>query len=90
MADKIDTRLIRIEDKIDKVMEHVSSLDITSAKQQISLDYHIKRTDILENDIKPIKKHVERIHGALKFIGLVALLGGVVETVIQLLTYIKK
>lgn len=30
------------------------------------LSYHIKRTDILEQEFKPIKRHVELINGVCK------------------------
>lgn len=72
MAD--DKRLERIETKIDHITDKIVSLDITSAKQQTSLDEHIRRTNLLEEEIRPIKKHVDRVNGALSVIGFIAVL----------------
>ena len=77
MAD--EKRLERIEDKIDKVVEHISSIDITLAKQSVVLDEHIRRTNILEKKIEPIEEHVSSMRTALKtakfFLKLLAVLG---------------
>ena len=65
-----DKRLERIENKIDHIGEKIVSLDITSAKQQTSLDEHIRRTELLENEVRPLKKHVDMVNGGLKLLGV--------------------
>lgn len=85
----MEDRLIRIEDKLDKVSDKLGSIDSTLAAQHVSLEMHIKRTDLLEAQIEPIKKHVAMIQGALKLIGLVSVAAGVVEGIVALLTYLK-
>lgn len=47
-------RLDRIEDKIDKLGERLNSIDVTLAAQHVSLEHHIRRTEILEEVVKPI------------------------------------
>jgi len=37
-----------IADKLDKLDERLDSIDITLAKQNVSLEHHIKRTEINE------------------------------------------
>ncbi len=74
-----DKRLERIEDKIDSLVSKVASIDVTLAKQHESIKHHIKRTDLLEAEVKPIKTHVDRVSGAMKFLGLSAMLIGVYE-----------
>ena len=59
-------RIYKILEKMDSRLDNV---DITLAKQQVSLDEHIRRTELLETKVEPIQKHVNMVDGALKFIG---------------------
>ncbi len=74
-----DKRLERIEQKLDATNTHLSSIDITLAGQAVSLAEHIRRTSLLEDDMKPVKKHVDMVNGALKFIGALSILIAVYE-----------
>jgi hypothetical protein len=69
----------RLEKKIDKVFEKIASIDVTLAKQHVSIDEHIRRTNILENDIRPIKAHVNRVEGALKVLGASSVIGALIK-----------
>lgn len=71
----------RIEDKIDKISDRLNSIDVTLAKNTVSLEEHIKRTNLLEEEVKPIKKHVDMIEGALKLIGVLAMIAAIIETI---------
>jgi archaellum component FlaC len=82
--------LSRIEDKVDKIADRVGSIDITLAAQHEVLKDHVRRTEILELEIKPLKAHMNMIQGALKLIGLAATIAGVVEAVVILLEYLRK
>ena len=53
----------RMEKKIDLILEKVHSIDLTLVKQHESLVHHIKRTNLLEETIEPIKKHVTIVQG---------------------------
>lgn len=85
----MEKRFDRIESKIDTLHDKLSSIDATLIQQHEQLAYHIKRTDLLEDDIKPIKKHVAAVEGAIKFIGVLALFGGILEGIVALLTYVR-
>jgi len=85
---ELDERVVRIETKIDKVMEHVSEINVTLAKQHVSLDDHIRRTAILETQIIPLKKQSDMAYGIIKFIALVAAVSGGVEGVVAVLQYL--
>lgn len=85
-----DERDVRIENKLDKVVEHIGSIDATLAAQHVSLTEHIRRTNLLEQEIAPIKKHVNMVSGALKLILILAAIGGGIEGVVALLTYLGK
>lgn len=81
MKDQLD----RIEAKVGGLDDRLDKVDITLAAQHVSLKEHMRRTSILENDIKPIKKHVQRVHGALAFLGLLSVIAGLILTIKQII-----
>lgn len=86
----MDDRLERIENKLDKVVDQIGEIKETTAKQQVSLDYHIKRTDLLEEKLEPVEKHVELISALFKIIGGLAVIAGIVSVIFQILEYANK
>jgi len=69
--DKHDRHLDNVAKILEKVDGRVDSIDLTLAKQSIVLADHIRRTEILEAEMKPIKSKSElfvlflKIGGAL-------------------------
>lgn len=66
----------RIEDKIDKLDSRVDNIDVSLAKISITLDKntdslneHIKRTNLLEEYIKAIDKHIHGVRIAAWMLG---------------------
>jgi len=43
-----------MEEKIDRILERVGSIDVTIAKLEKEVTYHIKRTDILEAKVNKV------------------------------------
>lgn len=82
-------RVDRIEDKVDKIDERLDSIDKTLAVNTESLQIHMKRSDALESMIKPVQKHVDMVEGALKLIGLVATVAGLVVAGLEIVQFIK-
>lgn len=74
-----EERLIRIEDKLDKIVDRLGSVDITLAKQHDQLEYHIKRTNLLEAELRPVRDHVNMIKVAVKYISVIAVIVGIVK-----------
>lgn len=76
-------RLSKIDVKVDKLDDRIASIDRTLAVNTESLVQHMRRTALLEDDLKPVKKHVNRLDGAMKtfaFISLVvAILAGIMR-----------
>jgi hypothetical protein len=72
-----DDRLDRIESKIDKIVEHIGSVDVTLAKQEVSLAEHIRRTALIEDKLKPVESHVHMVNGAFKLVGLLSTVAGI-------------
>lgn len=85
-----DTRLTRIEDKIDRLTDKVASIDTTLSSQHMVLEEHVRRTNLLEEQIKPIEKHVNMVTGALKLIGLIATFAAIGEGIFTMLSYFRK
>lgn len=85
-----DKKLEQIENKIDKLSDRLGSIDVTLAKQHESLKDHIRRTEILEDAIDPIQKHVLMVNSMTKIIGAVILAIGALEGIFAILTYLRK
>lgn len=85
-----DERLERIENKIDKLADRISSIDSTLAAQHEQLKVHIKRTDILEQQVVPlVKSQVITKSDIAKLIGIIAAIAAIVEGAVSLLTHLK-
>lgn len=64
-----------IIDKLDKLDSRIDNIDITMAKQNVSLEYHIKRSDqadaaieLLDQRVKPLEAHTLTVATVLKFV----------------------
>ena len=63
--DKIDRKLEKIDERIDSIDKHL-------AVYKSQLRFHIKRTDMLEEELHPLKSSLIKAQGAIMFIGLLA------------------
>jgi len=86
-------RLDKIEGKLDEGRDHLASVDVTLAKQASDLEYHIRRTDLLESktdkiatEVTPIKDHVQMVRGVIWFLSAVVVALGAVATIRGLLS----
>lgn len=64
--------LQKIELKIDKLDTKLDSVDTHLAVYNEQLKIHIKRTELIEQDLLPIKAHVHQLKGAAKLVAIVA------------------
>lgn len=83
-------RNTRIEDKIDKLVEKIGSIDVTLAAQHESLKDHIRRTELLEQKMEPVEHHVALMDVSLKIFGALAAVVTVMASFFELLGYFKK
>jgi hypothetical protein len=74
MADDKKSTTYRIFEKLEQTESHLADIKVTLAKQHMSLADHIRRTALLEEEMKPVVKHVEQVRGAGMLLGLLALL----------------
>lgn len=79
----IEEKVEKLDEKLDKVSERLNSIDITLAVNTESLVEHIKRTNLLEAELKPVSKHVIMMETGFKIVGIIcsvlAFLAGVVK-----------
>lgn len=71
----------RLEEKLDRLDEKLSTAMVTQGRQQAileaqhaSLVEHMKRSDLLEAKLVPVERHVSMVNGALKLVGVIAML----------------
>lgn len=89
--EKLAEQLEKIDNKLEGVNERLTNLDVTSAKQEVSLENHIRRTEIAEESIEiirgemqPIKKHIHMVEGAFKLLGGISLVAGIVRVLMAI------
>ncbi len=63
--------IIRLEEKLDKVLDQLSLMNGTLSAQQIILDEHVRRTDLLEKQVDVIRIKSAWVEGAMKLGGAV-------------------
>lgn len=70
--------------ELKKIDNRLDSVDTKLAVYNEQLKIHIKRTELLEQDLHPIKEHVQQVKGAGKLVGLLALLSTILATILVL------
>ena len=75
--EKIDRKLDKIDERIDKIDKHL-------AVYNSQLRFHIKRTEILEKSVEPLKAHLIKTQGVLTFIGVAATVITIVVAVLNI------
>lgn len=85
-----DDREQRIESKLDKVVDHIGSIDITIARLTVSVEDHVRRTELLEQTVVPLKAHDNMRAGAAKFIVFILGVCAAIEGVVVLLQYLRR
>lgn len=66
-----------IDDKIDFIVEKIHAIDKTLERNTASLELHMKRSDLLEQKLEPVEKHVAAVTGIVK---AVSVFGVIVST----------
>lgn len=82
--DQLLELILKIDDKLDRFHTEFVQINITLAKQEESLASHIKRTEILEQQIVPINRNIYMLQGVAKFFGASTLLVGLVAGILKI------
>ena len=78
-------KISNIETKIDKITEHLASIDTTLALQNKQLELHIKRTELLEQKTEKSEEFINRQVGAIRFLMIIVSIIAAAETIIRFL-----
>ena len=68
--------LNNIESKINKLDDRLDKIDVHLGIYNEQLKIHIKRTEMLEEDMEPITKHVHEVSAMFKLLGAAAAFTG--------------
>lgn len=86
----------RIEEKLDKIADKLEVLNVISAKQEVNINEHIRRTDLAEKNIeylreelRPVQKHVFRVEGITKLVGLLGIMTTIVVSILEIFNNFK-
>lgn len=71
----------RMLDKLDKIETTMVKQEINLARLTVSVEEHVKRTNMLEEDLKPVKRHIAMVEGALKLIALSGIMASIIEAI---------
>ena len=85
----IDDRIIRIEDKIDSIKDGQERQNAILAAQHESLKDHMRRTELLEDAIKPLVKHDNHTMAYIKLAIFLASIGAGIEGFLVVLKFLK-
>lgn len=88
------TLLVNIDQKVDEVKDKLHNIEIVQTRMEGDLKYHIKRTDLLEDQIELMNKKSEpsqAIQTVLKYLlKFVPFITGVILAVVTLLKFLKE
>ena len=78
----MDDKFQRLENKLDTLGDKLADIDKTLTRNTVSLEDHVRRTNLLEEKLAPVEKHVAMIQGIVKFIALMGVLLGIAKAVV--------
>lgn len=70
--------------RLKRIESHIGEINITLAKQSVILEEHVKRSNMLEDALKPVEKHVSMMQGGLKLTGLIGVILGILKLIQEL------
>lgn len=68
-----------VSKRLDRIESSIHSIDKTLAINTEHLSEHMRRTALIEHELRPVVKHVEQMRGAVKLLGVLALLATIVS-----------
>ena len=77
--------LREMSNAIESIDKSVDEINITLAVQSEQLRQHIKRSNLLEEQMEPIKQHVNRVNALMLLLGGLLALVGAVKGVIEII-----
>lgn len=81
----MEKRFDKIENKLDSIDRILGKINTHLAVYNEELKEHIRRTELLEREVHPIKVHVLQVKGAFKLVMGVSILLGLIASVYTIL-----
>lgn len=69
--------------KLESIDKALNSMDKTMALQEVHLSEHIRRTAMLEEQMKPIRSHVLKMQGAGQFVFYASLMATILAAILM-------
>jgi archaellum component FlaC len=82
---RVEDKIGAVDEKLEKIVERLSSIDTTLAVNTEQLKVHIRRTELLEEAVEPVKKHVAMVENSFKLIGIICSLAAFLLGVAKLI-----
>jgi hypothetical protein len=79
----------KLHEKLDLIIDRQAEMNATLVVQATQLEYHIKRTDLLEEKLQPVEQHVALMSAAFKIAVALGSLVGVLAAGVKLLEFFK-
>lgn len=80
-----DERFDRLDEKLEKVVDRLNSIDVTLTRNTVSLEEHVKRTTQLENRVQPIEEQYLYMIGVKKFIVVISIVVSIAVGIYELI-----
>lgn len=75
---RIDEKIEKLDSKIDIIVVTLGAMKEIQARHDENLKDHMKRSDTLEartdvlfDQLEPVKKHINMVEGGIRFIGII-------------------
>lgn len=80
-----EKRLDRIEHKIDDIADAQAEMNVVLGQQHVSLKEHVRRTNLLEAQVRPLQRHMAMVEGFFKYVGGFTVFLGAVAAIFECL-----
>lgn len=87
MSSEYDNRFDKLEEKLDKLDNRLDGVHVTLVKQHSSLAEHMRRTELLENALIPVKEQQAQIIGAGKLVAMLGVIASIVSLIYKIFGY---
>lgn len=84
--DDVRKSLDEIKNNIKEINSSMREIDKTLVKQEAQLAEHIRRTNLLESKIEPVEKHIHMVNGALKLLGILSIVVGIIASIFKIVS----
>lgn len=87
LLDIIIKKFESIDQNIIRVEERLNGMDRTLVKQEENLKEHMKRSDLLEEQMAPVKKHVALVESVFKIVGAIGVLVATAAGIVKIIEF---